>query len=119
MNDQLGNFDSKDIIEVTEGEVDNQILPFLGFWKMVNRILKKASDVVFLWQQRCDILTVDSDIGYRYPNWAEEEITILKPKLYFTCESRISHRTHICSGPRTRTQGHYYRHRHRGSQDLI
>ena len=69
MNDQLGNFGSKHILEVTEGEVDNQILPFLGFWKMVNRILKKvaseASDVDLPLCQQSFVLVVESDIGHR------------------------------------------------------
>ena len=74
MNDQLGNFDSKDILEVTVRVLDNQILPFLGFWKMVNRILKKASDDDFLLCQQSCVLFVESDIGHRYPPRSEEDV---------------------------------------------
>ena len=61
------------------GVLDKQKLPFLHFCKMVNWILQKVSDVVFHCQQRC-VLAVDSDIGYRYPNWAEEDVMDRKLK---------------------------------------
>ena len=75
MNYQLGNSYGIDIIfYLCDIRVlDKQKLPVLGFWEMVNWILQKASDVVFLCQQRC-VLSVDSDIGDRYPNWAEQDV---------------------------------------------